>query len=510
LITAAGLFVGSLMLLPSIGFSLFPKAGTPQFLVRIETSEGTSMAQTTKVADFVEGVLKKHRAVHDVATVIGKGHPMVYYNVAQNGERSNFAEVFAASDLHTPDQRAALYSELRKELSNYAGATIELKEFENGPANDAPIAIRMVGEDQDKLISAAREVEHILHTTPGTRDVRNPSRNRRTDLRFAIDRDKAALLGVPVPNIDRAVRLALGGVVAGNYREDGAEDPYPIRVTLPREGREDRATLALLERIYVGGGAGGGVPLAAVGKLSFELSPSELRHVNKERSATVFAQVEDGYNTDRLTRATLARLAKTKLPAGVRYVVAGEAESRSESFGGLGGALLVAAFGILAILVLEFSTFKSTLIVASVIPLGVIGGMVALYLSGYSLSFTAVIGFIALMGIEIKNSILLVDFTNELRRHGLELDQAIQRAGEARFVPILLTSLTAIGGLIPLVLERSSLYSPLALVILGGLVSSTILTRLVTPVMYKLFAPAVEVDSVSASSELSMHPSPAE
>jgi multidrug efflux pump subunit AcrB len=114
------------------------------------------------------------------------------------------------------------------------------------------------------------------------------------------------------------------------------------------------------------------------------------------------------------------------------------------------------------------------------------------------------------MGIEIKNSILLVDFTNELRRHGMELNQAIQRAGEARFVPILLTSLTAIGGLIPLVLERSSLYSPLALVILGGLVSSTVLTRLVTPVMYKLFAPSVEPLGVAAPAELSAHPAPAE
>jgi multidrug efflux pump subunit AcrB len=502
LLLATGMFASSLMLVPSIGFSLFPKAGTPQFLVRIETSEGSSMAQTAKATDFVERVLKKHAQVRDVATVIGKGHPMMYYNVAQSGERANFAEVFAAADADSPDERAALYNAMREELASYAGATIELKEFENGPATDAPIAIRMVGEDQDKLIVAAQEVERILATTPGTRDVRNTSRNRRTDLRFDIDRDKAAALGVSVPTIDRAVRLALGGVIAGNYREDGAEEPYPIRVTLPRESdSKDRATLSLLGRLYVGSGTAGAVPLAALGKLSLWPSPTELRHVNKERSATVFAQVQDGYNTDRLTRAALARLQKVKLPPGVRYVVAGEAESRSESFSGLGSALLVAAFGILAILVLEFSTFKSTLIVASVIPLGVIGGLGALYLSGYSLSFTAVIGFIALMGIEIKNSILLVDFTNELRRHGMDLDSAIQRAGEARFVPILLTSLTAIGGLIPLALERSSLYSPLALVILGGLVSSTILTRLVTPVMYKLFAPAVQVE-VEPSPEL--------
>jgi multidrug efflux pump subunit AcrB len=182
----------------------------------------------------------------------------------------------------------------------------------------------------------------------------------------------------------------------------------------------------------------------------------------------------------------------------VRFMPAGELESRQESFGGLGMAILVAAFGVLASLVLEFRTFKSTLIVASVIPLGVIGGLVALYLSGNTLSFTATIGFVALMGIEVKNSILLVDFTNQLREQGVPLDDAIQRAGEARFVPILLTTLTAIGGLLPLVLEHSSLYSPLALVILGGLVSSTLLTRVVTPVLYKLLAPVVAHEPAAA------------
>lgn len=124
-------------------------------------------------------------------------------------------------------------------------------------------------------------------------------------------------------------------------------------------------------------------------------------------------------------------------------------------------------------------------------PLGVAGGLVALYLTGNTLSFTATIGFVALMGIEVKNSILLVDFTNQLRAEGASLDLAIQRAGEIRFVPILLTTLTALGGLVPLALERSPLYSPLAIVIMGGLISSTFLARVVTPVLYKLLTPEV-------------------
>jgi multidrug efflux pump subunit AcrB len=143
------------------------------------------------------------------------------------------------------------------------------------------------------------------------------------------------------------------------------------------------------------------------------------------------------------------------------------------------------------VLILEFKTFRGTLIVASVIPLGVIGGIVALYLTGNTLSFTAMIGFVALIGIEIKTSILLVDFTNQLRRGGMALEEAIRRAGEVRFLPIVLTSLTAIGGLMPLALQGEGLYAPLAWVIIGGLVSSTLLARVVTPVLYRMWPPAL-------------------
>ena len=199
-----------------------------------------------------------------------------------------------------------------------------------------------------------------------------------------------------------------------------------------------------------------------------------------------------GYNTDRVTRQVLARLAPLALPSGYGIVPAGEIESRQESFGDMGGAIIVATFAILAILVLEFRTFRSTLIVASVIPLGLAGGILALLFAGQTLSFAATIGFVALVGIEIKTSILLVDLTNRLRAEGMGLEDAIRRAGEVRFLPIVLTSMTAIGGLLPIALQGSGLYSPLAWVIIGGLVSSTLLARIVTPVMYKVVAPAVQ------------------
>src|SRR5690606_1714348 len=141
--------------------------------------------------------------------------------------------------------------------------------------------------------------------------------------------------------------------------------------------------------------------------------------------------------------------------------------------------------------VLEFKTFKSTLIVLSVIPLGIVGAVLARLVSGNTLSFVATIGLVALAGIEVKNTILLVDSTNQLRREGVPLDEAIEKAGEMRFLPIILTSLTAIGGLLPIAWSSNPLISPLAIVMIGGLISSTLLSRVVTPVVYKLMLPAI-------------------
>ena len=490
---AALLVAGSLALVPRIGFSLFPSSGLPQIRVTVETPEGASLTETDRAVRFAEGVLRADPAVRRVVANVGKGNPTVYYNVFQQNEKASFGELLFEVDTREQVEIDRVLARLRPRLAEYPGATLQVLEFEQGAGLDAPIAIRVLGEDPAALDAASRRVEEVLRTTPGTRYVKNPTRDRKSDLRVAVDRDRAALAGVSVPDVDRTVRLAVGGVVVGRYREGGAEDPRDVRITFARTGAADlagaaRPTPEVLNRLYLPGAAGA-VPLRQVADLRLEPSPSRIYRTDRVRSATITAQVQEGCNTDRLTKAVLARLAGERWPAGVRIMAAGEIETRQESFGGLGSAILIAAIGVLAVLVLEFRTFRSTLIVASVIPLGVVGGLVALFVSGNSLSFTATIGFVALLGIEVKNSILLVDFTNQLREEGVELDEAIRRAGETRFVPILLTTLTAMGGLLPLALEHSALYSPLALVIMGGLISSTLLARVVTPVLYKLLPP---------------------
>jgi multidrug efflux pump subunit AcrB len=243
-----------------------------------------------------------------------------------------------------------------------------------------------------------------------------------------------------------------------------------------------------LDRLYVWNAGGAAAPIAEFATPRFTSGPARIDRHQRERSVTIRAYVKSGHLTWRVTQDVAERLEALRLPALYSIGFGGQAEQQSRSFGGLLPAILVAMFGVLAVLLLEFKTFSVTAVVAFVIPFGIMGGLIALALAGESLSFVAVIGFVALIGIEIKNSILLVEFANQQRARGVPLKEAIEQAGEVRFLPVLLTSLTAIGGLTPLVLENSPLYSPLALVLIGGLISSTLIARIVTPSMYLLLA----------------------
>jgi multidrug efflux pump subunit AcrB len=346
----------------------------------------------------------------------------------------------------------------------------------------------VIGPDLDRLEALAADVEALVEAVPGTRDVDNPLRVARTNLRLAPDPGKAGLLGVRAEDFDRAVRLSVAGLPVGTFKDTDGEQ-YPIVVRTPVGAR---AGFDALAEIRVPTVTGELLPLAQLAALEFRKAPSRIQRYDRERSVTIDADVVPGLNTAKVTAAVVAKLQAFDWPRGYRYKLGGEAESGAESFSGVGTAAIVALFGIFAVLVIEFGSFRSTLIVLTVVPVGLVGGFLALLVTGNSVSFTASIGFIALIGIEIKNSILLVDFTNQLRAEGVPLDEAIERAGEIRFLPILLTSATAIGGLLPLALQNIGLYSPMAWVIIGGLVTSTLLARLVTPVMYKLLPPAVE------------------
>ncbi len=482
---AGALFAASLLLIKSIGFSLFPTAGSEQFLIKINAEEGASITATDGLARKVETLLAGNDQIDWYFTTVGKGNPQIYYNEVSHGQKANHGELFVKLKKFEADKSPQVLEKLRQQLAAIPGARIVLKEFEQGPPIEAPIAVRVFSEDLPTLARVAGRVEKELQEIEGTRDIDNPQRVQRTDLKVAINKPMAAMLGIPELEIDRTVRLAFAGLNVSRFRESDG-DEYNIQIALPRG---DRATLENWSKIFVQAASGAYVPISQVASLEYVSAPPIIQRFNRERSTTITSFVRNGYNVGKLTQQVEERLKKMEWPAGTRWSFGGEVESRKESFGGLGSAIVLSVFGILAILVIEFKSFRGTLIVASVIPLGVIGGLCGLYLAGYTLSFTATIGFVAMIGIEIKNSILLVDFTNQLRDKGMSLKEAIEKAGEIRILPVVLTTLTAVGALVPLAAQRSGLYSPLAIVIIGGLISSLLLSRLVTPVMYSLIPP---------------------
>jgi multidrug efflux pump subunit AcrB len=480
-------FFSSLFLVKLIGFSLFPRAGIPQFFITVETPRGSNIQETDRAVKFVESVLADKPEVRYYMSNIGKGNPMIFYNSFQKSAQSILGEVMCEIRPEILPRIEEFIDDLRDTLNTYVNARIYVNEFENGIPIDAAIALRLIGDNLDSIKYYTGVIEDIFRKNEGTKYVKNPLSQSLTDIKVRINTEKAGMFGIPTVEIDRTIRVALAGIVTGKFRDrDGKE--YSINVKLPEDSLNN---LKVFEKIYITSLTGAQIPLSQLAGIEFSNSPTLIQHYNNERSMTVTSSVKTGYNTDRVTKQILAEVNGLRLPEGFKLIPAGEIESRLESFGGIGTAILVAVFGIFAILILEFRTFKSTLIVLSVIPLGIIGGLLMLYFTGYTLSFAAAIGFVALIGIEIKNSILLVDFTNQLRENGIPLNEAILRAGEIRFLPVLLTTLTAIGGLLPIAVSMSGLYSPLAWVIIGGLITSTLLARLVTPVMYRLIPPEI-------------------
>jgi multidrug efflux pump subunit AcrB len=488
LLIALGIFIASLQLFPILGFSLFPSSEKPQFLVNIFSPMQSNIAYTDSICKKIEKELKLIPEVQYVSANVGKGNPRIYYNVIPLNERSDYAGLFVQLKEGTgAGRKIEIIDQLRNKWTPYPGAKVEVKNFEQGPPVVAPVEVRILGKNIDTLRILAIKVESLLAKNKATIYINNPLKNLKSDIRVEIDKEKASMLGIPTVSIDRMVRMVISGFDLGKMTDkDGNE--FTIQVSKPHSNQPD---LRVFDDLYVNNVQGTAIPLSQVAHLKLETSPQSINHLNKSRSVSVGSFVKKGYLNSEVISEVESSLKQINLPQGYRFQMGGEVESKNDSFGGFGTIILVTIFTFIAVLVLEFGTFKSTLIVLSVIPLGIVGALLALYFTGNSMSFVATIGMIALAGIEVKNTILLVDFTNQLRREGMPMEEAIREAGEVRFLPIILTTFTAIGGLIPIAISTNPLISPLAIVMIGGLISSTLLSRIITPVVYKLIPPRV-------------------
>ncbi len=483
LIAAGFLFFVSIGMFKLVGVSFFPKAEKPQFFIDITMPQGTSLDETTRVTAYVQSLLEQRNEIRHYAVNIGHGNPRVYYNAISKRNSSRYAQIFVELKQDKRRSYASLLDTLRTTFSLYPGAKIEVKELRQGPPVEAPIAIRVLGENLDVLRRISLDVVKMISEETGAVNIYNPLGSPKTDLRIKINRDKAGMLGVPLVEIDRTVRIAVAGMSVSTFRDSEGKE-YNLVVRLPLK---HKTRLSDLDKVYVNSVLGEQIPLKQLAQIEFSASPLQINHYNLERSVTVTADIRGDYSVDTITKNVIKKLKRYDWPKGYRFSIGGELESREESFGGMLQAILVAIIGIFAVLVLQFRSYIQPLVVFTAIPLAIIGSVAALLISGYSFSFTAFIGLASLVGIVVNNSIILVDYTNQLRREGKSIMEALKIAGETRFIPIILTTATTVGGLLPLTLRGGTLWAPMGWTIIGGLLVSTFLTLIVVPVMYKLY-----------------------
>ena len=477
------IFMGSFSLFPKIGVSFFPTADKPLLLIEVDTPEGTNLDETDRAVEFVEAVLAKMDYVRDFSSNTGHGNPMVYYNRISEQYKKNHAQLLVNFENWDPEAFYGALAELRSRFTQYPDALITFSELKNGPPFEAPIEIKIIGENLDTLRRLSFDLEQMVRETEGTINIENPLSQFRTDLKVALDRDKAGMIGLPVSDTDLAVRASLAGLTVDELTlADGKE--YDLVVRMPFD--ED-PSIGDFYKLYLTARTGAQVPLRQVANVHFEQAVNEIQHYNFERSTAVTAGVVNPDLTTAITEDLMTRLDAYDLPAGYEFHVAGEYESQQETFGDLGTLLIIAMLGIFAVLVLQFRSLVQPLVVFSAVPLAITGSLVALYITGWSFSFFAFVGFISLIGIVVNNSIILVDYTNQLRREGMKKVEALEKATATRFTPILLTTTTTILGLLPLTASSSGLWSPLGWTIIGGMISSTLLTLFIVPILYKLF-----------------------
>jgi multidrug efflux pump subunit AcrB len=475
----------SVVLFPKIGVSFFPTADKPLLLIDIEAPRGSSLEYTNQAVDFVESIVDTMEIVTNYSSNVGNSNPQIYYNRIPKRFVKNHGQVLINLDEWSFRSFYETISQLRKDFRDYPGVKITVEELKNAAPVKAPIELRVLGENIDVLKDISLQLEHLLEQTEGVINIENPLSRNQTQVNIKLDKEKAGILSVDELSFDQTIRATLNGLQIDNIVLEKDKENYPLVVRMPYE---DQPSLSDFNKIYISNQFGGQVPLSHIASLEFEGGPAEFSHFDQERYVSITGSLINLDLTIPTTISIIDELDKMELPDGYRVVVGGEYEEQQSTFGSLGVILLLAQIGIFAVLVLQFRSILQPLIVFAAIPLAISGSVIALYITGWSFSFFAFVGIISLIGIVVNNSIILVDYINQMRREGTAKVDAIIAGSMLRLKPIILTTLTTILGLIPLTLSGSGLWSPLCWTIIGGMVSSTMLTLVVVPVLYKWIA----------------------
>lgn len=480
LITAFVTLFAMASLFSQVGLSLFPKAEKSMLLIDVETPPNSSLDHTNSVMHSMTKFIQEQAYVDKIALNVGNSNPRIYYNEIPKRGVVTYGQVLVVLKQYDESKINTLVAQLRNEFSNWQQAKITVKEFTQGPVTDQPITVRLISESLSDLERVAADLQAHMAATPGIINLDNPIGVANTELALTIDYDKAALSGIDINDLDNTIQTALAGTFVGQFNDSNGEN-YPILVRRPKNDLNGLDDITIINQ------QGQSIPLGQFVETKLRKGRTDFFHYQKLRMARVSADAAQGQSVAELTTKVVDYLDNYQLPAGMYYILGGEEESRQESFAGLSQIMLITAIGIFAILVLQFKSFLQPLVIFTSIPFAITGSVLGLYLTGLSFSMMAFIGLISLFGIVVNNAIILIDTTNRNLLSTADKKQAILLASATRFTPILLTTITTIGGLLPLTLLGGSLWQPLGVVIISGLCVSAIASFLIVPILTELF-----------------------
>ncbi|HEX6971232.1 MAG TPA: efflux RND transporter permease subunit [Limnochordia bacterium] len=472
-------FAAAAIMATRIETEFIPQSDTGEGTVSVRLPYGSTLEATDAVVQRLEEFIAGLPEVERISTAVGG---------SGGNERASLQIVLRPQEERSRSTQEVL-EEIRAFGATLPGAEIRARTADlfgtGGTEGGAPIVVNLRGNDYEALQAAAREVARRIEAVPGTRDVVVGSDSGRPELQIHIDRDRAAQLGLTVGQIASAVRTAVDGTTVTRYRPGAGGTEIDVTVVL---AEEDRRSPAALEQLMIATPLGGSVPLSAVARLTEAQSPITIARSDQSRVVTVVSQL-----SDRALGAVIAdiraALEDVPLPPGVTVDFGGQNEQMVEAFSDLSVAFILAIALTYMILAVQFESLVQPFIIMMSVPLGLIGVVLGLLVFGTNLSVPAFVGVIMLAGIVVNNGIVMVDYINQLRREGTPLDEAVVAGASTRLRPVLMTASTTVLGMFPLALgigEGAELQAPIAVVVVGGLTVSTLLTLLVTPVLYLL------------------------
>jgi HAE1 family hydrophobic/amphiphilic exporter-1 len=493
--SAAALVVAAVLLYPQVGTELLPQADEGEVNINAELALGTRIERTEEVMLILEERVRQY--VPEATTIITQGGSGNSWQGGGNTSRGQIRLILLPRDERERTNEDIAIA-LRRQLAGLPGVAVRanptggnnqiMRFLSGGGTNNQGQASRLQleirGHDLDDARRVAQDARAMMEDTEGIADVSVSREEGRPEIAIRVDRPKAAMLGMSVQSVAATIQTNVAGTTAAQFRERGNE--YPVVVRLREADREEISDIG---DVLISTPTGQVVPAKNVLAVSREAGPTQIQRKNMERVTRVNAEVE--IPLSEAVERVQARLGEVRRPPDFSVGFGSEIEEQARSFNQLRMVLILAILLVYAVMASQYESLRDPFIIMFSVPVAGIGIVLALLVTKTSFSMQAYIGIIMLAGIVVSNAILLVDYVNTLRRRdGLPIRQAVELGGRTRLRPILMTSIATMLGLVPMAIgigEGGELQAPLARVVIGGLLTSTLVTLVLVPAVYTLF-----------------------